>query len=610
MGRPGGPGGPGGRPGGPGMRPTEKAKNAKGALVRVIGYLGRFKLAIIAVLALVVFQTFSSLAGTYLQKPVINAIAEPVIDYDFIIKNLILLVILYIVSALAQGVQSVLLAVISQKTVQEIRMELFSKMEKLSIAYFDKRTHGELMSRMTNDVDTLNQTLSTSVTQIVSGVIMLVGTFCMMVYISIPLTLVTLVLVPLMLFITKKIAKYTSKFYKGQQSALGELNGHIEETISGQYAVKVFCREDKICEEFEEKNRAYYENAVKAQVISGSVGLIMNMFSNLNYAVTAFVGGLLAVPIVAATIGIDTLQIGDIIVFLSCSTQFSRPINEIANLFATIQSALAGAERVFEVMDEPNEYVGEENHVELGHVEGHVEVKNIDFGYDEKRLILKDVSIEAKPGQTIAFVGPTGAGKTTIVNLLTRFYDVNRGEILIDGTNIQDVKKDSVRAKIAIVLQDTHMFSVSVRENIRYGNLNASEEEVMYAADLANCHEFIERLPEGYDTVLTDDASNVSVGQRQLLSIARAMIADPEILILDEATSSVDTRTEIKIQEAMKNLMYGRTCFVIAHRLSTIKNADKIVVINDGRVQECGTHEELLELNGMYAGLYNGQFTE
>lgn len=607
MGRPGGPGGPGRGPGGPGMRPTEKAKNAKGTLMRVIGYLGSFKIAIVFVLLLVGFQTLAGLGATYLQKPIINEIANNPIDFDFIMKNLVMLVGLYILSAGAQGVQSVLLAIISQKTVQKIRMELFSKMEKLSIAYFDKRTHGELMSRMTNDVDTLNQTLSTSVAQIVSGVIMLVGTFCMMLYISIPLTIVTLVLVPLMLFITKKIAKYTSKFYKGQQESLGDLNGHIEETISGQYAVKVFCREKQICDEFEEKNRAYYENAVKAQVISGSVGPIMNMFSNLNYAVTAFVGGILAVVTV---FGFEPLEIGDIIVFLSCSTQFSRPINEIANLFATIQSALAGAERVFEVMDEPNEYLGEENHLELGHVEGHVEIKNIDFGYDEKRMILKDVSVEARPGQTIAFVGPTGAGKTTIVNLLTRFYDVNRGEILIDGTNIQNVKKDSVRGKIAIVLQDTHMFSVSVRENIRYGNLNATDEDVESAARLANCHEFIERLHDGYDTVLTDDASNVSVGQRQLLSIARAMVADPEILILDEATSSVDTRTEIKIQDAMKNLMYGRTCFVIAHRLSTIKNADKIVVINDGQVVEAGNHEELLAKNGMYASLYNGQFTE
>ncbi len=605
MGRPGG--GPGGRPGGPGMRPTEKAKNAKGALLRVISYLGSFKAPILIVFALVIFSTLASLGATYLQKPVIDEIAKQVINFDIIKRNLLLLIGLYLVSAAAQGIQSIILAVVSQRTVQKIRMELFAKMEKLSIAYFDKRTHGELMSRMTNDVDTLSQTLSTSVAQIFSGIITLIGTFGMMVYISIPLTVVTLILVPFMLFVTKNIAKYTSRFYKGQQAALGDLNGHIEETISGQYAVKVFCREDEVCEEFEKKNRLYYKNAVKAQVISGVVGPVMNMFGNLNYAITAFVGGILAVM---AFWVFEPISVGSVVLFLSCSQQFSRPINEIANLFATIQSALAGAERVFEVMDEPNEYVGEENHKELGHVKGHVEVKNIDFGYDEKRLILKDVSIEAKEGQTIAFVGPTGAGKTTIVNLLTRFYDVNRGEILIDGTNIKDVKKDSVRSKIAIVLQDTHMFSVSVRENIRYGNLNASDEEVEYAARLANCHEFIERLHDGYDTCLTDDASNVSVGQRQLLSIARAMVADPEILILDEATSSVDTRTEIKIQEAMKNLMYGRTCFVIAHRLSTIKNADKIVVINDGRVQEVGTHEELLKLNGMYAGLYNGQFTE
>lgn len=603
----GGPGRPGGRPGGPGMRPTEKAKNAKGTLMRVISYLGSFKGPIVVVFALVIFSTLSNLGATYLQKPVIDELSNEIINFDIIMRNLALLVGLYLISAAAQGVQSIILAIISQRTVQKIRIELFTKMEKLSIAYFDKRTHGELMSRMTNDVDTLSQTLSTSVAQIFSGVITLIGTFCMMVYISIPLTVVTLILVPFMLFVTKNIAKYTSRFYKGQQAALGDLNGHIEETISGQYAVKVFCREDEVCAEFEEKNRLYYKNAVKAQVISGVVGPIMNMFGNLNYAVTAFVGGLLAVM---AFWVFEPISIGSVVLFLSCSQQFSRPINEIANLFATIQSALAGAERVFEVMDEPNEYLGEEDHIELGRVEGHVEVKGIDFGYDEKRLILKDVSIEASPGQMIAFVGPTGAGKTTIVNLLTRFYDVNKGEILIDGTNIQNVKKDSVRGKIAIVLQDTHMFSVSVRENIRYGNLNASDEEVEYAARLANCHEFIERLPEGYDTVLTDDASNVSVGQRQLLSIARAMVADPEILILDEATSSVDTRTEIKIQEAMKNLMYGRTSFVIAHRLSTIKNADKIVVINDGRVQEQGTHDELLKLNGMYAGLYNGQFTE
>jgi ATP-binding cassette subfamily B protein len=460
---------------------------------------------------------------------------------------------------------------------------------------------------MTNDVDMVSQTLSNSITQIFSGIITLVGTLVLMIYVSPILTVVTLIMVPVMLNVTKVIAKHTGKFYGDQQAALGDLNGHIEETISGQYAVKVFCREAKVCEEFEEKNRLYYKNAVKAQILSGVVGPIMGMFNNMNYAITAFVGGLLAVN---AVFGFQPLSVGGVVLFLSYSSQFSRPINDIANLFSTIQSALAGAERVFEVMDEPNEYTGEENYPELGHVRGDVSIDHIDFGYDESRLILKDVSLHADAGQTVALVGPTGAGKTTIVNLLTRFYDVQKGEISIDGKNIKNLAKDSVRGKIAIVLQDTHMFSVSVRENIRYGNLNATDEDVENAARLANCHEFIERLPEGYDTVLTDDASNVSMGQRQLLSIARAMVADPEILILDEATSSVDTRTELKIQEAMRNLMYGRTCFVIAHRLSTIREADKIIVISDGRIAEEGTHHELLEKGGMYADLYNGQFDE
>lgn len=609
MGGPGGPGRPGGGPGGPpgGRGNGEKAKNAKGTLFRVAKYLFSFRVAILAVFLLVVFGTVSNLGGTYIIKPITDEIGSGNIDFKYLAGLLLLLAGLYLLSAAAQGAQSILLAVISQRTVQKMRMELFEKMEKLSIPYFDKRTHGELMSRMTNDVDMVSQTLSTSITQIFSGVITLVGTLVLMIYVSPILTVITLIMIPVMLNVTAAIARRTGRFYVQQQMALGNLNGHIEETVSGQYAVKVFCREEKICEEFEEKNKLYYKTAVKAQIFSGLVAPIMGMFNNMNYAITAFVGGLLAVNMV---FGFQPLSVGSVVLFLSYSTQFSRPVNDLANLFSTIQSALAGAERVFEVMDEPNEYAGEENYPELGHVKGDVAINHIDFGYDEKRLILKDVSLRAEPGQTVALVGPTGTGKTTIVNLLTRFYDVEKGEILIDGTNIKNVAKDSVRAKIAIVLQDTHMFSVSVRENIRYGNLNACDEDVEYAARLANCHEFIERLPEGYDTILTDDASNVSMGQRQLLSIARAMIADPEILILDEATSSVDTRTELKIQEAMKNLMYGRTSFVIAHRLSTIREADKIIVISDGRIAEEGTHSELIKKGGMYAGLYNGQFDE
>ncbi len=602
-----------GRPGrGPGghqwMKGGEKAKDAKGTLLRVCKYMLSFKVMVPTVALLAILSTVATLAGTYLTKPIIDEMTNDTIDMGRIGAFLLLLAGLYIFSAASQGAQSVMLAVISQRTVQKVRAEMFEKMERLSVSYFDKNTHGELMSRMTNDVDTLSQTLSTTVTQLLSGIIMFTGTIVLMLKVSVPLSVVAFVTLPIMLLVTKFIAKKTRKYYSQQQAHLGSLNGHIEETISGQYAVKVFCHEKSVCDEFEERNRAYYDSAVKAQIYSGVIAPIMGMFNNSGYALTALAGGLLVAA--GKFLFFEPLTIGSAVLFLSYSSQFSRPINEAANLFTTIQSALAGAERVFEVMDEPNEYLGEENNKELENVRGDVDINHIDFSYDGERPILKDVSIKAKQGQTVALVGPTGAGKTTIVNLLTRFYDVDAGEILIDGENIRLCKKDSVRKTIAIVLQDTHMFSVSVRENIRYGNLEASDEEVEYAARLANCHEFIERLPEGYDTVLTDDASNVSMGQRQLLAIARAMIANPEILILDEATSSVDTRTELKIQEAMKTLMTGRTSFVIAHRLSTIREADKIVVISDGKIAEEGTHKELLEKGGMYADLYNGQFNE
>lgn len=603
------PGRPGRGPGGSNwMKGGEKAKDAKGTLLRVVKYMLGFKLMIAVVAVLVILSTVATLAGTYLTKPIIDEMTNETIDFGKIMIMLVVLGCLYIFNVAAQGIQGVMLAVISQKTVQRVRTEMFEKMQKLSIAYFDKNTHGELMSRMTNDVDTLSQTLSTTVAQMLSGVIMFSGTIVLMLKVSVPLSAVAFVTLPVMLLVTKFIAKKTRKYYSQQQAHLGELNGHIEETISGQYAVKIFCHEKSVCEEFEQRNKKYYNSAVKAQIYSGVIAPLMGMFNNAGYALTALAGGLL---VVAGQFWLfEPLSIGSAVLFLTYSSQFSRPINEAANLFTTIQSALAGAERVFEVMDEPNEYLGEEGYEALRDIKGDVDINHIDFSYDGKRPILKDVSIHAKRGQTVALVGPTGAGKTTIVNLLTRFYDVDKGEILIDGNNIRFRQKDSVRNTIAIVLQDTHMFSVSVRENIRYGNLSASDEEVEYAARLANCHEFIERLPNGYDTVLTDDASNVSMGQRQLLAIARAMIADPEILILDEATSSVDTRTELKIQEAMKNLMTGRTSFVIAHRLSTIREADKIIVIANGQIAEEGTHRELLKKGGMYADLYNGQFNE
>ena len=543
--------------------------------------------------------------GEFLYTDITNTYEDMV---PAIIRNIILLLILYFLGALANWGQSYILASVSQNTVKEIRMDMFKKMELLPLKFFDSKTHGELMSRTTNDVETISQTLSMSVAQIFSSIITLVGTLVMMLILSIPLTVVTLIMVPIMLFLTRTIAGYTRRYYGAQQASLGEMNGHIEEIITGEYAVKVFCQEKQAEEKFDALSKGYYKNAVKAQVISGVVAPMMGMFNNLNYAVTAFVGGLFAVIRVFGIFA--TMDIGSVIAFLNYSNQFSRPVNEMANMFSQLQSALAGAERVFAIMDEPNEYIGDAEKPELGRVKGEVVLDHVDFGYDDSRLILKDICLHAKPGETIALVGPTGAGKTTIVNLLTRFYDIKSGTITIDGIDISEVQKDSLRRRIAIVLQDTHMFSETVRENIRYGKLDASDEDVESAAYLANANEFIERLPEGYDTKLSDDASNISQGQRQLLSIARAMIADPDILILDEATSSVDTRTELKIQEAMKNLMYGRTSFVIAHRLSTIREADRILVLVDGRIVESGNHKELIALDGMYAKLYNGQFDE
>ncbi len=612
---------PGGGPGrgpGPAMS-TERAKNSKGTILRLLKYLAKFKGSLALVIILVCLSTVANLGGTYCLRPVINSISMigdvnettgaviTLADMSGdITRGLIALLALYFLGALANWGQSYLLASVSQNTVKEIRMDMFQKMEKLSLRFFDTHTHGELMSRATNDVETISQTLSMSVAQIFSSVITLIGTLIMMIILSIPLTVVTLIIVPIMLFLTRTIAKYTRRYYSRQQASLGEMNGHIEEIVSGEYAVKVFCREKQAEEKFDALSQGYYKNAVRAQVVSGVVAPLMGMFNNLNYAVTAFMGGYFAVVRLFGVFA--TMDIGSVAAFLNYSNMFSRPVNELANMFSQFQSALAGAERVFAIMDEPNEYIGDAAKPELGPVKGEVVLDHVNFGYDDSRLILKDICIHAKPGETIALVGPTGAGKTTIVNLLTRFYDVNDGKITVDGIDISSVRKDSLRRRIAIVLQDTHMFSETVRENIRYGKLDAGDDDVENAAYLANAHEFIERLHDGYDTMLNDDASNISQGQRQLLSIARAMIADPDILILDEATSSVDTRTELKIQEAMKNLMYGRTSFVIAHRLSTIREADKILVLVDGRIVEQGNHKELIALDGMYAKLYNGQF--
>jgi ATP-binding cassette subfamily B protein len=456
------------------------------------------------------------------------------------------------------------------------------------------------MSRLTNDIDNISNTLNTSTTQVISSIITILGTVIMMLYLNPFLTFVNMLVIPTMMLITSKIAKRTRKYFLNQQESLGKLNGIIEECISGQKLVKVFTREEKQIEEFNNSNDDLKKIGIKALILSGFIPPLINLLNNINFAFIAGIGGWLAVK--------EIITIGVIASFINYSKQFTRPINELANQFNMLQTAIAGAERVFEIMDEKPEKEDEEDAIKLSKISGKVDFENVDFSYDEKTPVLKNVNLHINPGETIALVGPTGAGKTTIINLLTRFYDIQKGSIKIDGVDIKKINRKSLRSSLGIVLQDAYLFSETVRENIRYGRLDATDEEVERAAKLANAHKFIQRLPQGYDTILSEDASNLSQGQKQLLTIARAILANPSILILDEATSSVDTRTEMHIQEAMLNLMKGRTSFVIAHRLSTIRDASQIVVINDGQIIEKGSHDELLKQKGFYYNLYMTQF--
>jgi ATP-binding cassette subfamily B multidrug efflux pump len=490
---------------------------------------------------------------------------------------------------------------IANKTMREIRQDLFTKFQSLSIKYFDSHTHGELMSRLTNDVDNIGQVLNQSLVQLISCILTVIMTISVMLMINPLLTLVALVIVPASILLTKKIAKHSRLHFSNQQKSLGELNGLIEETISGQKVVKVFGREKIIIEKFAEKNDELKDAGMMAQFLAGMMGPTMNSLNNLSYSLVALTGGWMLIS------GSTTLTIGKVSNMLIYSRQLARPINEIASLFNTLQSAIAGAERVFEIMEERPE-PSEGKIIKKESIKGKVEFKNVTFAYKEGENVLKNVSIVTEPGSTIALVGPTGAGKTTIVNLLTRFYDVNEGAILIDGEDIRILNRQALRQSLGMVLQDTYLFSASIRENIRYGRLDATDEEVEQAARLSNIHKFISHLPDGYDTVLSDGGEGISQGQRQLISIARTMLADPAILILDEATSSIDTRTEKHIQEALLKLMCGRTSFVIAHRLSTIRDADEILVINDGQIIEKGSHDSLYNRKGFYYNLYSSQF--
>ncbi|HNX74042.1 MAG TPA: ABC transporter ATP-binding protein, partial [Spirochaetales bacterium] len=602
MGRGGGFGG--GRGGGGGrafMGPGEKAKNSAQTLKRLWRYLDRHKIKLIIVFLSVLMSSVMMLSGPFFIGKAVDIMAAGKGKVDLAkLWNLVLtLVGVYLAGTFFSWLQIFVMARIAQDTVRDIRKELFAKLQTLSLRYFDARPHGEIMSRLTNDVETINMTLNTSVTQLFSSTVTLLGSLVMMLTLSPILTLLALIIIPLGLLVTTRISKRTRQAFTAQQTELGRLNGYIEEGVSGQHVVKAFGREKAEIAEFDDINVRLKVAGTSAQIYSGTIPPLMNFINNFSYLVVAAAGGALAIA--------GQFTVGVVAAFLSYSKQFARPINEIANQYNLIQAAIAGAERVFEVLDEQPEIVDAPDSIELKEIKGDVEFRHVYFSYKEGEPVLKDINLHALPGQTIALVGPTGAGKTTIVNLLTRFYDIDSGEILIDGHNIQTIKKDNLRRSLGIVLQDTYLFNGTVRENIRYGRLEATDEEVEAAARACEADDFIRHLPNGYDTVLGEDGGSLSQGQRQILAIARVVLANPSILILDEATSSVDTRTEVNIQKAMLALMEGRTSFVIAHRLSTIRGADNILVIDHGQIVEQGTHAELLKKNGAYAALSNAQ---
>ena len=592
--------GPG--PGGRGRRngKVSKPKNTKATILRLAGYISEDKLKLVIVVFFVILTAITTLAGSYMLRPIINNLIKAKDAKSAISQlahSLILMGSIYLIGSIATYTQQRIMIGISQKAVYRIRKELFEKVEDLPVRFYDTNNHGDLMSRFTNDVDTVGEVLNNTVVQLISGTISIVGTFSIMVYTNVILTIVTLVMLPVFTFAAKTVAGHSRKYFSGQQAALGAVNSYIEETVTGEKVVKVFCHEDIANEEFKILNDDLKTKQIKAQFYSGIMGPVMNNLGQLNYALTACVGGILCI-----TTGFD---IGGLAIFVNFSRQFSRPINEISQQIQTIFSALAGAERVFEIMDETPES-NEGKNLMPEKIEGNVRFDSVTFSYNPGKVILKNVSFYAKPGQKIALVGSTGAGKTTITNLLTRFYDIDSGKVTVDDIDIKDIKREYLRQNITMVLQDTHLFTGTVMENIRYGRLDATDEEVIEAAKLASADSFIRKLPDGYNTVLEGDGTNLSQGQRQLINIARASISKAPILILDEATSSVDTRTERHIERGMDRLMATRTTFVIAHRLSTVRNANAIMVLENGEIIERGTHEELLKMKGRYYDLYTG----
>jgi len=576
-----------------------KPKEGKKTLLRMASYLRADKRLLLFIAVLIVIEAVCSLVGSYMLRPVINDYIIPG-NIPGLIRILLIMGGIYIAGVAATWIQYRLLNVIGQQTVTRIRAELFGKMERLPLKYFDTHQHGDLMSRYTNDIDRISDALTDSLAEIMTSVLMLTGIFVMMIYISPILTIVSIITIPLMILFAQFIVKKSRKYFKAQQAALGDINGYIEEMISGQKVIKLFGHEQKVEADFDKLNQDLNIKSQKAQFYSGLMMPVMQNLNTLNYVLITIVGGLLAI--------FRGFDVGGLAAFLQYSRQFGRPINQLASLYTSIQSALAGAERIFQVIDEEPEPADLPDAIELKEVKGDVNLKDIVFGYDPEQTVLKGISLHASPGCKIALVGATGAGKTTIMNLLPRFYDIRSGEIRIDNQPIEHIKRKNLREMMAIVLQDTHLFTGTVKENIRFGRLNATDEEIVQAAKLTAAHSFIRRLPHGYDTMLENDGANLSQGQRQLLNIARAAVADPSILLLDEATSNIDTRSEILIQRGLDQLMEGRTSLIIAHRLSTIRNAHLILVLEHGVIIERGSHQELLAMKGKYYKLYQEQF--
>ncbi len=601
------------REGPPLVMPVEKAKNFKDTLKRLLGYLKprKFQLLVVFLMAALstVFNVLSpkimgkattELFESFMMK--LRHVPDAKVDFQYIWHILLILAALYLISAFFGYIQQFIMATVAQRTVYDMRRDINEKLSRLPLKFFDSRTHGEILSRVTNDVDNISSTLQQSITQLITAIVTLVGIIIMMLTISPFMTLICFVTIPLSLFVTKTVVSRSQKYFKDQWKELGELNGHVEEMYTGHQIVKAFGHENESINKFNHINDRLYEASRKSQFVSGIIMPLMNFINNLGYVLVCVVGGIFVMR--------NTLQIGDVQAFIQYAKQFTRPITQTANIANIIQSTVASAERVFELLDEVEEIPDRADAKFIEFPKGKVTFQNVKFGYKEDDTLIENMNIDVKQGQTVAIVGPTGAGKTTLVNLLLRFYEIDHGKITIDGIDIRDLKRGDLRSIFGMVLQDTWLFNGTVRDNIAYGREAATDEEIVRAAKAAHADHFIRTLPDGYNTILNEEASNISQGQKQLLTIARAILADPAILILDEATSSVDTRTEILIQKAMTNLMKERTTsFVIAHRLSTIRDADLILVMNNGSIIEKGSHNELLAQDGFYKELYNSQFT-